>query len=150
MKRLFGLALAGLLVLGVFSTPALAHGDIVKVMTRNQYVGADLTPAFLAQTPEDLFPAAVAALAQIAANDFPLRAQRLAAEVALTRPDLIGLQEVFDFKLNGVNVGPPFVDHLTETLDALAAKGQSYVVAATVVNLNITLPFDVDGDGDPS
>jgi endonuclease/exonuclease/phosphatase family metal-dependent hydrolase len=40
------------------------------------------------------------------------------------------------------------VDHLTETLNALAAKGQSYVVAATVVNLDITIPFDVDGDGD--
>jgi len=144
MKRLFGLALAGLLVLGVFSAPAVADGNIVKVMTRNQYVGADLTPVILEPTPD----AVATAFAQIAANDFPLRARRLAMEVALTKPDLIGLQEVFDFKLNGVNVGPPFVDHLTETLDALAAKGQSYVVAAIVVNLDITIPFDVNGDGE--
>ncbi len=144
MKRLFGLALAGLLVLGVFSVPAVADGTIVKVMTRNQYVGADLSPVILDPTPD----AAATAFAQIAANDFPLRARRLATEVALTKPDLIGLQEVVDFKLNGVNVGPPFVDHLTETLDALAAKGQSYVVAAIVVNLDITIAFDVNGDGE--
>lgn len=148
MKRLIGFALGGLLVLAVFCAPAFADGDTVKVMTQNQYLGLDLDPLLRAQTPEEFIAAAAAALAQAAANDFPLRAKRFAMEVALTAPDLIGLQEVFDFKLNGVNVGPPFVDHLTETLDALAAKGQSYVVAATVVNLDITIPVDVDGDGD--
>jgi hypothetical protein len=73
-------------------------------------------------------------------------------EVALTKPHLIGLQEVIDFTLNGDNVGPPFINHLTETLNALAAKGQSYVVAAKVKNLellNIPIPIDIDGDGVP-
>lgn len=149
MKRLFGLALGGLLVLTVFSAPTFADGDIVKVMTRNQYLGADLTPIILAQTPEEFFVAAATALTQAAANNFPLRAQRLATEVALTEPDLIGLQEVVDLKLNGANVGPPFVDHLAVTLAALAAKGQRYVVAATVVNLDLTILFDVNGDGTP-
>ncbi len=150
MKRLIGLALGGMLVLTVLCAPAFANGDIVKVMTQNQYLGLDLEPLLLAQTPEEFIAAAAAALAQATANDFPLRARRFATEVALTAPDLIGLQEVVDFKLNGVNIGPPFVDHLTETLNALAAKGQSYVVAATVVNLDITLPpVDVDGDGAP-
>lgn len=148
MKPLFRLARAGLLVLGLFAAPAVADGGSIKVMTRNQYLGADLMPVILAQTPEAFFAEATAALAQITANDFPLRVQRLATEIALTKPDLIGLQEVFDFKLNGANSGPPFVDHLAETLDALAAKGQRYVVAATVINLNITIPLDIDGDGD--
>jgi hypothetical protein len=118
-------------------------------MTRNQYLGADLSPILLAQTFEEFIAAVTTAFAQAAANNFPLRARRLATEVALTEPDLIGLQEVFDLQLNGMNVGPPFVDHLTETLDALAAKGQSYVVAATVVNTDITIPFDVNGDQVP-
>jgi hypothetical protein len=141
-----------MLFLGVFSVPAVAGRDIVKVMTRNQYLGADLEPLILAQTQEDLTAAAMVVLAQIAANDFPLRARRLATEVALTKPYLIGLQEVIDFTLNGVNFGPPFVDHLDETLDALAAKGQNYVVAAIVVNLellDIPIPLDIDGDGFP-
>jgi endonuclease/exonuclease/phosphatase family metal-dependent hydrolase len=147
MKRLFGLWLTGLLLLGVLPAPVLAHGDSVKVMTRNQYLGADLTPIILAQTPEDFLIAARDTLVQITANNFPLRAQRLAAEIAFTNPDLIGLQEVFDFKLNDENVGPPFVDHLAATLDALAARGLRYVVAATVVNLDIDIPLDIDGDG---
>lgn len=151
MKRLFGLTLAGLLFLGVFSTPAVAGRDIVKVMTRNQYLGADLEPLFQALTDPEGDPnaAALDVLEQIAANVFPLRALRLAMEVALTKPHLIGLQEVFDFKLDGVNGIPPFVDHLTETLNALAAKGQSYDVAATVKNLDITIPIDIDGDEVP-
>jgi hypothetical protein len=44
MKRLFGLLLGGMLILAVFSTPAFANGDIIKMMTRNQYLGADLSP----------------------------------------------------------------------------------------------------------
>jgi len=132
MKRLFLIALAGLLFLGVFSAPAVAGRDIVKVMTRNQYLGADLTPLVTAGSPEDFLTAATAALQQIAANNFPLRARRLATEVALTRPDLIGLQEIYDFTVDGSNFGPPFVNHLHETLAALAAKGQNYEVAAAV------------------
>ena len=139
----------GLLFLGIFSAPAVARGfhrgDIVKVMTRNQYLGADLDPVILAK-PEEFIAAAKAALAQITANDFPLRARRLAWEVAITKPDLIGLQEVFDFTVNGANIGPPFVNHLEETLDALAAKGQRYVMAATVENLDITIPIEGIGD----
>jgi endonuclease/exonuclease/phosphatase family metal-dependent hydrolase len=129
--------------------PAWAKAKSIKVMTRNQYLGADLTPIILAQTPGQFAAAVEAALMQVGQNLFPLRAQRLAKEVAITQPDVIGLQEVFDFKLDGLNVGPPFVDHLTETLEALADKGQKYVVAAISVNLNINIPNDIDGDGEP-
>lgn len=147
MKRLFGIALVGMFLFGVFYNPALAGSNMVNVMTRNQYLGADLTPVILAKTEDEFLEAATDALTTIAANNFPLRAQRLAKEVALTKPDLISLQEVYDFKLNDENFGPPFVDHLTVTLDALAARGQRYVVAATVVNLDITIPFGIDEDG---
>ena len=150
MKRLVVITLAGLLLLSIFSTPAVAgrfhRGDIVKVMTRNQYLGANLDPLILADSLEEFFAAATDALNTIAANNFPLRARRFATEVALTKPDLIGLQEVFDFKLNGKNFGPPFVNHLDVTLDALAAKGQNYVVAATVENLDITIPIEGIGN----
>lgn len=140
MKRLLRFALAGMLLLGVFSGAALAGDEMVKVMTRNQYLGADLAPVVLAQTPEEFLAAATEALTTIAANNFPLRAQRLAKEVAVTKPDLIGLQEVYDFTLNGFNSGPPFVNHLDATLAALKDKGQNYVVAATLNNLDISVP----------
>ena len=149
MKRLFGLVLAGVFFFGVFSAPAVAGSDIVKVMTRNQYIGADLKPLILAETDEELIAAALATLTQIAANNFPLRARRLATEVALTKPDLIGLQEVINFTLNGQNGSQPFVDHLDETLEALAAKGQNYFVAATVTNLDLELTIPIPGEDNP-
>jgi endonuclease/exonuclease/phosphatase family metal-dependent hydrolase len=146
MKRLFRLALGGLLVLTVFSSPVDAD-DVIKVMTQNQYLGADLTPIFLSQNEDDFSEAVITAFTQAAVNNFPLRAQRFATQVALTEPDLIGLQEVLDLKLNGTNLEPPFIDHLAVTLDALTARGQHYAVAAVVINFSITIPFDVTGDG---
>lgn len=141
MKRLFTIAIVGLLLIGMLAAPSLAGGDRVKVMTRNQYLGADLTGLIIAQTEEEFIEAAKTALFVIAANNFPRRAERLAAEVAFTKPDLIGLQEVFDFTVNGGNARPPFVDHLAETLKALEQKGQHYVVAAILENLDITIPI---------
>ncbi len=52
-------------------------GKVVGTMTRNLYLGADLTPAILAPT----LPAFVAAngqiLREVTANNFPLRAEGL-------------------------------------------------------------------------
>ena len=149
MKRLLGLVFAGLLILGAFGAPAGAGGDTVKVWTQNLYIGADLTPVIAATTPEEFYAAATETLEQMGANLFPLRAQRLATEVALLQPDLIALQEVENITVNGFNAGPPFVDYLQALLNALALRGQNYTVAAVVVNLDliIPLPFDVTGDG---
>ena len=62
--------------------------------------------------------------------------------MALTKPDVIALQETYNFTVDDSNFGPPFVNHLKETLAALTAKGQSYQVAATLNNLDITVPID--------
>ena len=146
MKRLCTIVMVGLLLFGGFAAQSLADGDRVKVMTRNQYLGADLTALILAQSPQEFVDAAKDALAIVAANDFPRRAKRLAAEVAFTRPDLIGLQEVYHFSVNGQSPGPPFVDHLHETMKALENKGQHYIVAATLENLDITVPIQGIGN----
>ena len=148
MKRLLGLVLAVMLVLGVFTTPAAADGGTVKVWTQNLYLGADLTPVISA--PEGGFEdAAKVALTQMGANLFPLRAQRLATEVALYEPDLIALQEVEAISLNGGYPGPPFVDYLQSLHNALELRGQHYDVAAVVKNLDLKVPLtlDVNGDG---
>ncbi len=63
-------------------------------MTRNLYLGADLTPAVEATTPEALAAANGKILREVVANDFPTRAKGLANEILRTRPDLVGLQEV--------------------------------------------------------
>ena len=147
-----GRAWSGAVAVAVVLASGIAHargGDAIRVMTRNQYLGANLTPLVTATTPQDFAAEAVKALDQIAANDFPKRARALAREVRWTRPDVIGLQEVFDFTLNGTNPGPPFVDHLQTTLDALAARGLHYRAVASVEHVDTTLAFDLNGDEIP-
>jgi endonuclease/exonuclease/phosphatase family metal-dependent hydrolase len=147
MRKQFRFFLTLLLAFSIFPTPSFAGGDMIRVMSRNQYLGADLTDLILAPSAEMFFGELERVFTQIAKNNFPRRARRLAAEIAFTRPDVIALQEVFDFKVNDMNIGPPFVDHLSEIRDALSAIGQHYIEAATVVNLDITIPYDVGGDG---
>lgn len=121
----------------------------VSILTRNQFLGADLTPIAQADDVPSFLAATRAALERIAVNNFPERAQALAREIAERQPDIVALQEVFDFRLNGQNGPPPFVDHLAETLDALGGLGAAYVVVASVQNFNVALPADLDGDGAP-
>jgi endonuclease/exonuclease/phosphatase family metal-dependent hydrolase len=132
------------------ATPAGARGPhSIKVMTRNQYIGADLAPLTVAETTEQFVEAAKEVLTQVAASNFPRRALGFAREVFLTRPDVIALQEVEDISIDGQHPGPPFVDYLETTLDALAAFGLQYVVAAVVEHLDVTLEMDVVGDATP-
>jgi endonuclease/exonuclease/phosphatase family metal-dependent hydrolase len=151
MKRLFVITIVALMFIGIFSALALAGGDMLKVWTQNLYIGADLTPVIAAQSPDEFFAAANETLEKIAANFFPLRAQRLATEIALYAPDLIALQEVEDISVDGMHPGPPFVDYLQSLRNALALRGQNYTVAAVVVNLDleVPLPFDITGDMEP-
>src|SRR5215469_14507161 len=66
----------------------------VAVMTQNLYLGADTTPVLAAMTVPDLQKAILDAADSVIANNFPLRAEAIASEVASAGgPLLIGLQE---------------------------------------------------------
>jgi endonuclease/exonuclease/phosphatase family metal-dependent hydrolase len=97
----FGVVL--LVVIAAVAVPRLAGGDptSVTVMTRNVYLGADISrPVRAAQGK--VGGEALAALGQandavratVDETDFRVRSRLLAAEIAATRPDLVGLQEV--------------------------------------------------------
>ena len=112
----------------------------VQVMTRNQYLGADLSPILSATSPEAFASAVATVLQQMAASNYPQRADRQAAEIVDKQPHLVALQEVFEITLNG-STGPlPFRDQLGDLLQALAARGASYYVAGVVSNLDVTIP----------
>ena len=124
----------------LFTMASAATAEEHTVMTRNLYLGAEIQSLVYAETLEEFLKGAQEALAKIAATNFPARAEALAAEIIEKKPHLIGLQEVYNFTLDGFNGPPPFRDHLTDLLDALAAQGAYYEVAAVVKDMDIVIP----------
>ena len=123
-----------------------ADGGTLTVMTRNVYLGADLTPLVLASTPEALSVAAGDVLAQIRANDFARRAHALAAEIAAAEPDVVGLQEATLYRSDRPADGPITPartveqDNLRLLVKALRARGQRYRVAGTFRGTELETP----------
>ena len=148
LMRSVVMVLAALFIQG--GTLAIAKKPTVMtekltVMTQNLYVGAEIESLAAAETLQDFLEGAQAALMQVAANNFPERAAAIAAEIAEKKPHLVGLQEVYNFTINGFNWEPPFRNYLDDLLDALEAHGAFYEEVATVENLNIEI--DIPGYG---
>ena len=142
-----------------FSQAALADEGIgqdgvaghLKVMTQNLYVGADLFQIIEGE-PEDVPFIAAEIFGQIRDTNFSERAEAIADQVARQRPHLIGLQEVSLVRTQCPDdiILPPYdptpnasdehVDYLQMLMDALAARGLYYEVAATVIDLDAELP----------
>ncbi len=83
---------------------------VVNVMTRNLYLGADLTPAITASGLGAFVEANGQILREVTANSFPTRAKGLAQEILKKKPDLVGLQEVALWR-----TGPPSLEPLLNT-----------------------------------
>lgn len=82
--------------------PGKSQAKVVNTMTRNLYLGADLTPAIAAPSLAAFTEANGQILRDVTANDFPTRARGLAQEILKKKPDLVGLQEVALWR-----TGPP-------------------------------------------
>ena len=117
----------------------------ITVMTRNIDEGANLDPILLATDPNQVPVAVGQIFGEMTANNFPERAGALAREIASTRPQLIGLQEVALWR---VQTGPnPFTpattvafDYLDILLDSLRAQGVQYDSVAAQVGGDVQLP----------
>lgn len=119
----------------------------LKVLTRNLYLGADLTPLFGVTTPPELFAAVGQVFATVQATDFPERAKALADEIAASDPHIVGLQEATLWRSQTPSdfPSPPNApdieyDFLTLLLDELSARGKHYAAAATVQNDDAEAP----------
>jgi hypothetical protein len=66
----------------------------VRVMSRNVFLGGDLTPGTQATSLQQLVTAAGVILKQVDDNKFGVRAKGLAGEIIKANPDVVGLQEV--------------------------------------------------------
>jgi endonuclease/exonuclease/phosphatase family metal-dependent hydrolase len=133
--------------------PPSAKGTELKVMTRNIYLGADLGPAIAAKSREEFVEATGEILRQVTENNFPVRAKGLAKEIISKEPDLVGLQEVAEWR-----TGPPSLesllggsapsattvryDYLAELLASLNKGKQRY----RAVDVNPEFDFEAPGD----
>lgn len=120
----------------------------VTVMTRNIYLGSDLSP-LLAAPPSLVAFVAAETFAKIQATDFPARGEALADEIAATNPHLVGLQEATlyrvqtpgDAALGGITPATTvFQDFLAILLDAIRARGLDYRVAVVQENADAEVP----------
>lgn len=132
-----------------------AQADEIKLMSQNQYFGANFRPLLAAETPVEFNDAIVETLQTIAASLPAERIKALAAIIAKEEPVLVGTQEMYDFQCTDLGSPAPgtgcshssiagaFTDHLQGTLDALDG---AYVAVAITVGLDVPgLPFVIEG-----
>lgn len=132
------------------------RGDDVDVMTRNLYLGANLTPAIQAKSLDAFVTANGQILREVTENEFPTRAEGLADEILAKKPDLVGLQEVALWRtappsLAPLQTGPSATtvryDYLRELLAELnGEKGKPrYEVVVVQNEFDLEAPADENG-----
>jgi endonuclease/exonuclease/phosphatase family metal-dependent hydrolase len=166
VARLLVVAMAAFALAVAFAAPAGAHwhghgyghghrhGKPLTVMTRNLYLGADITRplAALQAPPERQVEALIAANTTLRAivdqTSFPLRAKQLAREIDQRKPDLIGMQEVALWRHGPLDGTPATVvdyDFLQTLLDELNALGEHYHVAQVQQESDVSAPAILAG-----
>jgi endonuclease/exonuclease/phosphatase family metal-dependent hydrolase len=163
LLALLGLALLALLV------PATASAKPKKpkkpaeitVMSRNVYLGADLSPAIGAASLGEAISGAGEIYRELESTDFPSRSVLLAKEINKAKPDLIGLQEVALWRVQepgdlgwteSGGVGSPAQDVKYDFLALLKEKLPKYKVVGVQEEFDAELPADTDDNpatGDP-
>lgn len=156
--RLRGIALALVAATAITGLVAPAAASAkpanVKVMSRNLYLGADLTPIIAAPNAPAAYRAAGDVWEHVEDMNFPARAKLLAAEINASKPHLIGLQEVSLWRRGqfGAPDGPAtpatevvydYLDTLRHQLDRL---GLDYRIAAVQKEADIEAPVDLTDD----
>jgi hypothetical protein len=151
------LALITTLIAVVLASPAEAAKSKpkVKVMTRNLYLGADLSPGTQAGSIPELVNAAGTILEQVDANKFQVRAKGLATEILRRKPDLVGLQEAALWRDAPCSdpITPPSATHVRKggdflglLLDALNKGGRNYRLVIAEPEFDFQIWANTDGD----
>ncbi|MGZ4120485.1 MAG: endonuclease/exonuclease/phosphatase family protein [Actinomycetota bacterium] len=163
LSRALLVALVAVLVVPVAARADLKNNKdipVVKVMTRNLYLGADLAPAIGTTTVPALISATGAIVRQVDATNFPVRAEGLAAEILSQKPDFVGLEEAALWRTGPVNFAPlgggektattVRYDFLQLLLDQLNASRELYRAVVVETEFDFEAPADVNGDGLPA
>ena len=122
---------------------------LLKVMTRNIYLGASINPVLRAPSLEAVPGLVTQTWATVQATNFPDRAKAIAREIASERPHLVGLQEVSLFRRqfpgdflagNPTPAEEVVFDFLAILLGELEARGLTYQAVAAATGIDIELP----------
>ncbi|WP_242345861.1 endonuclease/exonuclease/phosphatase family protein [Anaeromyxobacter terrae] len=126
--------------------PGNAGGNrLTTVMSRNLYLGAELGPAIAATNLDDFLKATTEIWAMVQTNDFSVRAQGIADEIAAARPEVVGLQEAYTWTFRTAAQAPEdatvVYDYVPQLIDALAERGLHYRAAASVTLFDFEAPI---------
>jgi endonuclease/exonuclease/phosphatase family metal-dependent hydrolase len=139
---------AGIIVVqtGVASGADQSTQTPLSVMTRNLDLGSDLGPVMAATSQADFLHAVTFCYDEIAASNIPERADGVAAEIGLTMPLVVSLQEVSLIQrlvptASGLSVDSQ-IDQLGELRAALARRGLNYALAVDASEFDVTVPSD--------
>jgi len=137
---------------------------VIKVMTRDLYLGARIDPVAEATAPAlvDFIDRYGKALRTVDANNFNVRARGLANEIRRSSPDLVGLQDVALWRTGPAQVATPLdgsittdvihVDFLDELMYRLNQRRKLYRVVHVQKQSDFDMPADYNGapgDGPP-
>jgi endonuclease/exonuclease/phosphatase family metal-dependent hydrolase len=154
-RRLF-IAFAALLMLAL-ALPAAGDAKKKKhkpakltVMTRNVYLGGDISKPLLAQNLDDFKRINGQLWDTVQKTDFPTRSKALAKEIGRAKPDLVGLQEVAiwrrspDGQSDGMATPSTIVvyDFLKSLQKSLKARGLKYKVGSVKQEADVEGPTD--------
>ena len=135
-------------------------GPKITVMTRNLFLGADLSPAIGAPTIPQAIDGAGVIWNEVQSTKFAERALPLAREIKRSKADLVGLQEVALWRKQTPSDGgaPPVSpvpgatlatvvdqDFLALLREQLKKVGAKYRVVVVQKEFDSELPVDVDG-----
>ncbi|MEU5786774.1 endonuclease/exonuclease/phosphatase family protein [Micromonospora purpureochromogenes] len=113
-------------------------------MTRNLYLGGDLTPSIGAPTPGAFLAANAALFSHVGLVDFPARAKLLAREITENKPDLVGLQEVALWRTGTFADPAPATeiryDYLALLMGELSRSGHAYDAAVVQAEADLEAP----------
>jgi hypothetical protein len=122
-----------------------------STFTANAYIGADLAaPLSLDPTAPgyltNLIATVTATYLQVVASDPPVRLEGLAREIAASRPEVVGLEEIWSVSQAPATASGPstftvLYDYLQLLTNALAAHGLHYAVTATATEADIIMPM---------
>jgi endonuclease/exonuclease/phosphatase family metal-dependent hydrolase len=164
------LMLAPLGVAAQAAPPSAPPGKPITAMSRNLYLGADINrPVLAALAVQQAGGNQIQVLTALANathvtrdivddTDFPARSKLLAAEIAETRPDLVGLQEVALWRSGPLELGLAGIpnaqevdyDFLEILLDDLAALGMEYEAVKVGMRADVESPSFLGSPAAPS